>query len=486
MKKIFISIITVFIFLSCSKVDTLDTVKQTDLVEDLAFDTPARVLQQVLGMYSGVKSGNFYGGRYFVYNDIRGEEFLNQVQNQVTNTNTWAFSVSSTTNEVQNLWTAAYLAINRCNIVIDKVKTAPISDDLKKQYTAEALFLRALSHYSLVTLYAKPYIDGNGSNPGIILRLNPVYDGSQNNIKRSSVAEVYDQVIKDLNDAEQGLLSVNPNAYDNTTRAHKNTAIALKTRVYLSKGDYVNVIAEASKIAPQSTAPFSSTTGVNNRLMPSITSVFAPGAITNENIFSFVFSPLNVPGVQNGLASYYNPASTNNGTGEYSLNPDGILGNTTAWPESDARRKAFVITSAARPYLIKYPSNSATAPDYVPVIRYSEVLLNLAEAIVRNTSTADSRAISLLNAVHRRSDTSITFTDANFATSADLLNQIATERRIEFLGEGLRSIDIMRLNLSFPKKGVVPEVKNSDTQYIWPIPQSELLYNNLCKQNPGY
>jgi starch-binding outer membrane protein, SusD/RagB family len=484
MKKVFILMI-VMVFASCSDGETLNTVRQNAITDVGAFETPTRALQQVLGMYAGVKDGRFYGGRYFVYNDAKGEEFINETLNPVTNSNTWFFNVNSTTNEVQNLWLASYAAINRCNTVIKGIETSPISNSLKTQYKAEALFLRALCNYALVTTYARPYWDSNGAKEGIPLRLVAIATPGQSNLVRSTVGEVYAQIIKDLNDAEAGLLVTNGNAYDNSTRAHKNTAIALKTRVYLSMRDYPNVIAEASKIAPQVVAPFSATSGVPNQLMPTIAAVFAANATTNENILSFVFNSQNLPGVQNGLGSYYNPATSLNGTGEYSLNPTGILGNTTAWVATDARR-SFITVSGTKSYLSKYPRNSATAPDYVPAIRYSEVLLNLAEALVRNSNTLDARAIALLNSVHRRSDVTTTFIAANFATSTDLLNQIALERRIEFLGEGLRSIDVQRLGQPFSAKGVAQAVSVSDTQYIWPIPQNELLYNRVCTQNSGY
>ena len=67
-----------------------------------------------------------------------------------------------------------------------------------------------------------------------------------------------------------------------------------------------------------------------------------------------------------------------------------------------------------------------------------------------------------------------------------IINQIAIERRIELLGEGFRSPDIMRLGQNFVAKGGAPAVTVSDTQYIWPIPQNELLYNKLCVPNSGY
>jgi len=75
---------------------------------------------------------------------------------------------------------------------------------------------------------------------------------------------------------------------------------------------------------------------------------------------------------------------------------------------------------------------------------------------------------------------------SNFATPAALLAQLAIERRIEFLGEGLRNFDIMRTLQSFPAKGTAPVVASNANAYIWPIPQSELFSNPEVVQNPGY
>ena len=73
------------------------------------------------------------------------------------------------------------------------------------------------------------------------------------------------------------------------------------------------------------------------------------------------------------------------------------------------------------------------------------MLLNLAEAKARTTNTVDAQAVALLNAVRNRSDAGTTFTTGSFATVADLINAILKERRIEFLGEGLRNGDLLRL-----------------------------------------
>lgn len=466
---------------SCTDDEALNPVNQVRISEANAFETPERAAQTVLGMYSGVKAGNFMGGRFYVYQDIRGEEWLNEKSNQVTNSNTWAFSVQSSTSEVNNFWQSGYLAINRINVVLEGLKTSPISDALKLQYEAEARFLRALSYFNLVTLYARPFWDGNGSKLAIPLRLKAETSSGNSDLVQSTVAEVYTQILADLDFAETNLPLTYGTAYDRTTRAHKNSAIALKTRVKLSKRDYAGVVADANKIVPTA-APFAAASGVPNALQASIATAFAATATTNENMFSFVFTASDAPGTQNWLAYYWSTLNGNNG--EYSLLPTSIIANT-GWKTTDARRN-FIAVVGGKSYLQTKWSGGASAVDYMTVIRYAEVLLNLSEAIVRTTNTVDARAVALLNAVRQRSDATTTFTTAGFADAQALLDQIAIERRIELLGEGFRSLDVMRLGQTFAAKGGVPAIDPNNNQYIWPIPQNELLYNKKAVQHPGY
>ena len=118
--------------------------------------------------------------------------------------------------------------------------------------------------------------------------------------------------------------------------------------------------------------------------------------------------------------------------------------------------------------------------DWVPVIRYSEVMLNLAEALARTSVIVDVRALNLLNAVRQRSDASTTFI---FITKEALTAAILTERRIELLGEGFRNFDLMRLLQTIPAKGIAPSKTPTDDGYIWPISAVELNLNNLAVDN---
>ncbi len=472
---------------SCKK-EYLTPVPQTTVSDATAFDTPERILGNVRSLYSNAKNGNFYAGRYIVYGDIRGEDFLNETGNLVTGADVWALNATGTsTNSVINLWAQAYFTINLCNITIEGVSAkgpTVVGTTLTNNYLGEARFIRALCYYSLLQLYARPYADGAGSKPGLPLRLTGIKGPGFSDMARSTVAQVYAQILDDLNFAENNLPLNNGAAELNTTRAHKNTAIALKTRVYLSMGDYANVIVEGTKLAPQSTAPFSATNGgVVHALQPNIATIFTTTYNTTESIFSFPMSAASGdnPGTQNQLGFYFVRNGSTPGSAEYSLNPSGIIGDPS-WGVNDARKTSLIFTNAGngKKFVYKYQLPSPFL-DYAPVIRYSEVLLNLAEALARRNGAGDAtKATALLNAVRQRSDASVTLAPAN---QTALINAILLERRIEFLGEGLRNNDLMRLLQTIPAKGSVPAKAPTDQGYIWPISANEMSLNKLMVDN---
>lgn len=468
---------------SCAKDNFVNPVP-TNVISDLtAFDSKDRIEGQVRAIYTSIKNAGMYGGRYQIFNDIRGGDFMNERTNVVTGFDVWNYTPSnSSTNSVQNHWSRSYYVINLANVFLDGMAakgTAVVGPTLSNNYQAEARLLRAMSYYSLLQLYARPFWDGNGSKPGVPLRLKG-NTGSDNYAQaRATVAEVYTQILADLNFAETNLPVTNSNALNNTIRAHRNTAIALKTRVYMSMRRYTDVITEANKIV-SATAPFTATSGVAHALQADVTNVFKAPYTTTESILSMPFASNETPGGQNQLGYYYGPASFNGGNGEYSLLSTGIISDA-GWKATDKRR-SMVGVFGGKSYLTKY-SVPSIFTDYAPVIRYAEVLLNLAEARVRSTNTVDAQAIALLNAVRGRSDASTVFTTADFANADALADAIVHERRIEFLGEGLRGTDLTRLGLPLPAKPGVAAIAATAQQYIWPISSSELLLNPLCVDN---
>ncbi|MDB5247528.1 MAG: carbohydrate-binding protein SusD [Segetibacter sp.] len=451
---------------SCSEKELLSPQPETTLGIDVVFDSPSRVLGQVNGMYSALKSGDFLGGRYVMLNDIRGEEFMNRLNNIFTGYDAWNHTINSGSNDALTSWSSAYSAINSANLVIDGLAAHPtvVPAATAAQYVAEAKFVRALSYFSLITFYGQPYVKDGGASPGIPLRLKGETSTANNDLKRSTVAEVYTQILKDLDEAEAGLPSTYSTSLLNTTRAHKNTAIAIKTRVYLTMGMNGKVIAEAKKIVPNA-PPYKAPTGVPNEMQANVLTIFGSNYTTNESIFSMPMTALNFVSGQSSLGYEFN---TNQ---EYSLNPAGILGNPN-WMPTDAR-KTMLRTNSTGTYITKY--NHAQFLDYVPVIRYAEVLLNYAEAAAKTGDVI--KGTELLAAVRKRSDPTYVFPTSATVKSEELVNTILTERRIEFLGEGFRSNDLLRNLLTIPSKGTAPSISPSQPEYIFPIPNAEISSN---------
>lgn len=489
--KISIVLILVLLTGACSK-ENLDPVPKTSLSDLSVFDTKDRVVAQVNGLYSFMKSGQFLGGRYLVYNDIRADNFIPNSNNGVTNFATWNHSLVSSTNEVNNCWGAIYAAVNAINVFIEGLDAAwssgklsgKITEAEKNQYMSEALTLRGMSYFYLLQLYAQPYNKNNGSDPGVPLRIKAYKNSADNDLARSSVAEVYAQILADLNAAEPlAISSYGTNASSallNTTRIHKNTIIAFKTRVYLHMNNFASVVSESAKIVPAA-APFVAPTGVPNALNPTFAGIWASPYTTVESMLSMPFTATNLPGTQNSLAVYYHPSSSES---YFLVTAPGSL--YTQINAADSRKLLFV-TSGSKTYIGKF-TNYTSPVDYAPVIRYAEVLLNRAEALVRSGNNVTQAAVDLLNAVRGRSFQAGTYTLASFATVQSFIDAVMLERNIEFLGEGIRNFDLMRTVSTIPGKngtafamGLVSSVAPSDPTYVWPLPSNEANQNKLLQ-----
>lgn len=457
-------------FTSCNRYDKLlDTTSSSDLSSSDIFKTPDRILGLVNGVYKSLKTGS---GRLFLNTDVRGEEFINMTNNAFSGFDGWANNYSASSADVATIWEQAYATINNANILIEGLNGVQnvITEDLKKQYIAEGRFIRALSYFNLVTLYSRPYIEGNGAAKALPLRLKAELSVANINLERSTVAQVYNQIIEDLNFAETNLPVNYSTSELNTTRAHKNTAIALKTRVYLNQHKFGQVIIEAKKIVAQTQAPFSATVGVQHALQTNITTIFSSNYTTTESIFSFPVTSADPPSSPLG-ASY-------NVNADFSLNANGIWGDAQV-SSADARKTLSRVVSASNTYFLTKYAKTSPYLDYVPVIRYAEVLLNYAEAAAYENDL--SLAVKLLEAVHKRSDAAFIFPPSSIDTKDNIIKTVWKERRIELLGEGFRSNDLLRNQLSIPAKQSssfqARIVNPTDAGYIFPYPNSEILSN---------
>jgi len=118
--------------------------------------------------------------------------------------------------------------------------------------------------------------------------------------------------------------------------------------------------------------------------------------------------------------------------------------------------------------------------DNSPVIRITEVYLNLAEALAQFNTSPNAEAIDILNWFRNRAGLGIIVP----ATKAALIDAILLERRKELAFEGFRRMDMLRYKQNL--RATNPLAAYGGQKTILPIPQRELDNNKSLVPNPGF
>lgn len=420
------------------------------------------------GVYATLRSANLYGRTIPLVGDLLADN----VYISSTNSNRYLefFQVNYTVNNgnAAGIWQTAYNAILNANNVINSSLQGTEEID---QYRGEALAIRALMYFELVKFFAKPYtVDPNSLGVPLILTYDPFVKPSRN-----TVAEVYAQIKKDLDQAIPLMTLDRSTGYFS-----EYPAKALLARMHLFKGEWASALSVAQDVINNG--------GYSLLEASQVVSYWAtntPRTDKLETLFEVVFDLSGNLG-NNSLAYFYDQ---NGGYGD-ALAAQALYNTYSA---TDVRRKLILTSSPTRgnvKVVNKYPNSAQPDKDEVKVIRLSEVYLIAAEAAYQTGNEPLAR--TYLNAVATRRDP----TFAGYAsTGAALLNDILLERRKELAFEGHRywdlaryNRDVVRVNLAGNYPGVPLTIPASYFRRILPIPQSELDANPNIRnqQNPGY
>jgi hypothetical protein len=120
----------------------------------------------------------------------------------------------------------------------------------------------------------------------------------------------------------------------------------------------------------------------------------------------------------------------------------------------------------------------------IPLIRYADILLSRAEALVMSTGSVSAEALGLLNQIRTRSGLS-SYTSQDASTKDQFIDLIIKERGWEFYSEGKRREDFIRQGI-FIQNAISRGLPAKPYQVLFPIPQSEIDANKKLVQNPGY
>ena len=230
-------------------------------------------------------SGNSYVRHFFQMAEFPAD---NTCLSGRTTDNLYEATCYKMTDNLKNnshIWWISYKVVFTANNIIEGLKEGQSAD--VDQLIGEAYFLRAMMHFNLCNLFAKPYVLGR-DNMGVILRVST----SSEETKRASVGEVYDQVVADLIKAAE-LMKKQRHA-GNPGYATKNAALGLLSRVYLYMEEnqkVLDVIAEMGE--------------PTSHLDPNYPSYFANAVNSDETIFASVHTALETRG-SGSIGSMYN------------------------------------------------------------------------------------------------------------------------------------------------------------------------------------
>lgn len=481
--------------------DWLDVAPSDGTDADAALTSSSDLAAARTGMYKALKGNSslvdYYGQQFFVYGDVHaGDDYQ---YNNLGGSNRASFyydmnyqTASEFTSSTSVAWKSPYIVIGRANRIIAAAEGGALSDAAEAkatidQYAAEAKVLRALAHFDLVRIYGKPYTEDQGASLGVPL----VTEVLESNAKpaRSTVAEVYTQVVKDLTEA------ISSNALATETEPGYVSvwgAKAILSRVYLNMGDYANALSVAEDIIKNSGAA-----------LWTRDQYFKAWDASTPNESEFLFR-LNVAGSTdsndlNGIGNlqqregYKEMVATKKFVDMLTSDPEDVR-NEMFLPATAAKEVATYGTNKVYLNKLRGQGGNLRNVTIVPIIRLSEVYLTAAECAFRNNDK--TKAVEYLNDLVKNRTT----TEASLATVDNItLERILIERRKELIGEGQRYFDALRNNETITRytseadkgwhKTLSKDAQSFNRDYfkaIAAIPQAEINANPNIKQNTGY
>ncbi len=423
--------------------------------------------------YNRMTSSGYYMRDFIVMGEVRTD-------NMYANMNSGRFSSSDMNHSSDGYgpWGTIYGVIAITNIVANvDVSSLDGNPAEINHIIGQAHALRALCHFDLLRNYGQHFVDGQGGAGSLGVPYVKTYKDPANlSPARDTVLSNVTDIMADF----QGGIALMNDAFNvSTSYMTQSGAYALMARAalyfgavdssfYSTAGSAAKWVIDNSGAAPVSATGFKASYYTDNAV---------------NSLFELEATGTDGPGI-NGLAYIYRGSSygdvrilTGNGA-----NPD-LYDILTA---TDVRGtvNGMIGTQQGYPTIIgKYPTTNGS--DNVTIVRVEEMHLIYAEALLRAGNA--SGALTYLNNVPG-------LRNAPTYTSATLDN-ILTERRKEFYGEGLRFYDLARTGQDMPLIDSVKQLNDDLTgtppafgsyRYAYPISLSERNANPNIVQNAGY
>jgi len=476
LKKLLLAFIAIMLF-GCSE-EFIELAPISDANINNFYKTPTDFENAVNGIYASFQDPY---NEFYIFSGIRSDQ--GDIQNTTGSFYQQydefdQFFIDPANPIIQRTWTNYYRTIGRANTVIDRIDGITISESLANRLKGEARFLRALAYFDLVRIF--------GDVPLVLNEVNDPLAGLEQ--ERNATSLVYDQIIADLNEAA----SLLPDSYsgNDVGRATGFAAKALLGKVYLTNGE--PGLAETTLKDVIDNGGYS--------LLDDYEAIYdIDNANHSESIFEIQYkSGLNFTG--SAFTNMFAPGDSKIVPGDNQGFNRPTADFLDSYDANDLRKDESVSFYSSgdgaivdEPYTIKYMSdleNPNDSDNNWIVLRYADVLLMYAEALLENGKPAE--AIDALNEVHAHPRTGLTaYTSTELSTDALIEQAIRDERKVELAFEGHRWFDLVRWDIyqevMNAHTGLRPGVTVEEHHRLFPIPQAEIDINpDGITQNNGY
>jgi len=503
----------IFLVLGISLIGCSDLVEEPIglLAPDGFFTSTSDIQTAVDGAFTHAINEKFWGRKLSIALMLRSD-MVNLQSDQTRRVEHNEFTTLANNGMSSESWLKTYQGIAAANQAIAGAADLDVSDDQKNPVTAQAHFIRAFYYFHLARQYGGvPYMDA------------PIVDAeAAASISRSSVEEVYANIISDLEYAKAWL----PNTQSSRAIPAKSAASAYLALVHLTRGDYQRAYDEAKEIIDNAGT-------YDLALEQNFQDLFDANKIdaSREPIFSLDYNNVEAP---NNAYDQIAPMTGIRGDDRNSGGGWSVAVPTLAvyetWPAGDYRRAVsldeeasiggniehytnFTVSghqhAANQPYIAKYTrfpgafarGNARATSSNPSMMRYAEVLLIAAEAAVELGD--NESATTYINMVRARArmggetetGAGIKVTIPPSDVPADIsgtvtVSDVLEERRFELAFECKRWYDIARRKIGaevFNASGLEGEKPNFNADdYLLPLPGDEIERNPNLTQNPGY
>lgn len=481
-------------FTSCDNL--LDDVEpSTSVSGEVVLTTESGAQAIRASMYSKIRENFGFTTGYFV----GPSAFTDETRNRTGSTRYRGLNEAVGTSGTGHLnnW-GIYEVIQDANLIIGaldaEIFTDPATLDI---YRGEALAIRAFAMHTMVKVYG--YEPGNFNqgpegnwDEGLIIRTEPVLDLSDADLRpRSSVDDVYSQILDDLSSAKTLLAGRN----SNNTYITEAFVDGLTARVNLYAGNW----GAAATAAQNAINNFPGSLVTNQADFATMFDESSGGGNHPEALFKVVVNPDTENSTGGGSFS-------NNGPGSYTS--DGFLAQLPTqflldkYDAADYRNEWYISctvsqnnTGLASPTgctdvntnglaSVKFQGDKGKSVDDLPMMRVAEMYLIRAEALAKDANSPAAGLVPLQTLRNARNAPAVPASAlANMQAFED---EILDERMRELAIEGHRFYDLKRLQRDIRNPDGSLKMRSDSYRILAQIGSGLRNVNDLLVENPVY